>query len=160
MKHSITKGYLLFVLIVTILFFGGDAVADKVYDHRVPERDKVYDHRDPQRKNTVVKVMPTYIVSWYKPTKIPADLEDWLNTRMKGYGLVGVAKDDSSGRYNSFFKKLLQGRSWNYNVKIVPEASIEKALKSARSKNMTLIAVTSEHHGPRGLMYICFFRKS
>ena len=160
MKHLITIGYILFAISMPIFIIVEDAIAEQVNDHR-DTQPKVHDHRDTQRQQEKVPARrgsTNYKVSWLKPTKIPADLESWLNRRMRGYALVAVTRDDSSGRYNSFFKKLPKG-SWNYKVKVVPESSIEKVLNEAPTQGLRLVAITSARHGPRGLQYICFFRQ-
>ena len=102
-----------------------------------------------------------HLVSWFKPSRLPADLEDWLNTRMRGFTLLGITRDDSSGRYYSFFRKRPSGsRPLNYKVMVVPEDNIEQILKRAPSQALALVAVTSFQAGPRGLQYVCFFRRN
>ena len=113
-----------------------------------------------KRPASDVKVMPTYMVSWFKFdfTTLPGEAERWLNTRMSGYGLVAVTKDEVSGRYNSIFKSLPKGKSWQYTVSMVPEHRLENLLSVSRKSNLELIAATSQQHGVKGLVYFCFFR--
>ena len=157
MKHLITNGRATLLLcMLAVIQFNNIAAEQTVRDHRT--RPPVNKENSTPRKNTVVEVMPVYKVSWYKPTRMPADIEDWLNERMKGYGLIAITKDENSGRYNSIFKRLYN-KTWNYTVKIVSEDGLEAFLVQTRKSNLELVAVTSEDHGPRGLMYYCFFRK-
>jgi hypothetical protein len=150
MKRLITNSYILLALSMLIFTLVEDVIAEQIRDHRdaQPQEERVLAQRGSAE----------YLVTWFKPSRMPADLEDWLNTRMTGFALVAVAKDDRSGRYNSFFTKLPHGsKPWNYKVIIVPETSIEEALKRAPTQGWRLVAVSSEWHEQRGWQYICFF---
>lgn len=157
MKYLITSGRAIVLLcMLTAIPFYNIAAEQTIRDHRVSPSVNKQDST--RRTNTVVKVMPVYKVSWYRPVKMPADIEDWLNERMKGYGLIAITKDETSGRYNSIFKRLYND-TWNYTVRIVSGDGLEAFLVETRKSNLELVAVTSEDHGPRGLMYFCFFRQ-
>lgn len=164
MSRLSTKGHTLAALVLLTLALSSDAAAQKVRDHRDPQvrdhRDpQVRDHRDPRREKTT-NVKSSHRVSWFKPSRVPADLELWLNTRMRGFTLLGIARDDSSGRYNGFFKQLGRARSFDYKAMLVPENDIERELATASSEGLALVAVTSFHAGPRGLQYVCVFGSS
>ncbi len=164
MKRSTPNTFILLALGIIIFTIVEDAVGHRVRDHRGAQH-QVRDHRDARPQTRVparrAQREPTsYRVSWFKPRRVPADLERWLNTRMRGFALVSVARDDTSGRYNAFFKKLPQRtRPWNYKVVIVRDASKGKVLNRAPALGWRLLAATSEWHGARGLHYIYFFRQ-
>jgi hypothetical protein len=99
-----------------------------------------------------------YTVVWLQPRAIPADLESWLNTRMAGFALAAIDRDEKNGRYLGFFRPRT-GEPWKYKVMLVPADGAERLLNDSSERRLELVAVSAEWQGPRGLQYLCFFRQ-
>jgi hypothetical protein len=96
-------------------------------------------------------------VTHYTPSRVPADLESWLNTRMQGHLLQAITRSES-GRYTGIFWPLTNTRSYQYKVTIVPEEHVGRALDSASKDEWSLVAMTSYEAGARGVQTVLFFR--
>jgi hypothetical protein len=96
-----------------------------------------------------------YRVVTYQPSRIPADLESWLNSRMKGHLLEGITRNES-GTYTGVFRRLSSNsRDYRYKAMVASQDSIDRA---ASKDGWLLVAMTSFDAGPRGVQSVLFFR--
>jgi hypothetical protein len=98
-----------------------------------------------------------YRVAHFTPSRIPADLESWLNSRMQGHLLEAITRSES-GTYTGIFRPLHNTRSYQYKATVVPEEHIGRALDSASKDEWSLVAMTSFDAGARGVQAVLFFR--
>jgi hypothetical protein len=99
-----------------------------------------------------------YRVVSYQPSRIPADLESWLNTRMKGHLLEGITRSES-GRYTGVFRRLpSNSRDYRYKAMVIPEEHVGRSLEGASDDGWSLVAMTSFDAGSRGVQSVLFFR--
>ena len=155
MKRLVKDGCVLFAAGMLSFGLAGEVFAQQIRDHR-KHREVVPANRG--TPNEAMRASEEFIRASFRPTTVPADLETFLNRRMAGLELIAVSHDSNSPEYHMFFRPLRSG-SRTYKVVLVQDNAIDVLLTKLSREQWRLVSVTSESHGPRGLMHLCFFRQ-
>jgi hypothetical protein len=155
MKRLIRHGSVLFAAGMLSVGLAGEVIPQQIRDHR-SQREVVPANRG--SSNEAIRPSEEYVRASFRPSVIPADLETFLNTRMTRHELIAVSHDTNGGYYQMFLRPL-RGGSRSYKVVLVQDNGIDVLLSNMSRERWRLVSVTSEWHGPRGLMHLCFFRQ-
>jgi hypothetical protein len=148
----VKDGCILFAAGMLSFGLAGEVFAQQIRDHR-KQREVV-----PATRGTRNEAIPSeeYVRASFRPSLVPADLETFLNTRMTRLELIAVSHDSNSSQYQMFFRPLRNG-SRTYKVVLVQDNGLDVLLTNMSRERWGLVSVTSQWHGSRGLMHLCFF---